>query len=90
MTEADVDIRPASFDEDAGRSVAMSRFIAADVDIIRGGFQNGRKMMDHRTAHGSGRIKQTIPSFLQNLDQSSRRGATMTVSHGCDTVNAAG
>lgn len=38
VTQADVDICPASFDEDAGRSVAMRRFIAADVYIIRGGF----------------------------------------------------
>lgn len=47
-------------------------------------------MMDRRPAHGCGRIKRTIPSFLQNMDRRSRRGAAMTVSHSGDTVNAAG
>ena len=88
VTQADVDIRPVSFDEDPGRSVAVGRFIAADVDIIRGGFCNGRQMMDRRPAHGRGRIKGTIPSLLQNMDRIGRRSAAITVSHGGDTVNA--
>ena len=89
VTQADVDIRSLSFYEDPGGSVAMSRFITANVDIIRGGLYNRRQMMDRRPAHGCGRIKGTIPSLLQNMDRSRRRIAAITASHGGDTVNAA-
>jgi len=90
VAKADVDVRPASLDENAGHTIAMRGIIAPDIYIIRGCFQNGREVMDRRTAHGCRRIKRTMPSFLLNLDRRSCRGAAMAVSRGGDTVNTIG